>query len=375
MIKVRKLYKHTLKEQEEQLQKSKQHLSREELKKVRDGKTRLSQFIDLIKKGHNFELMDNTFVKIDPTAISDIIKAVEKESGPVYIKILMPPDSNEKKYLALNKFRKDKELGGKEAGSGEKQERITIGKLSVLIANAKEESGSESITIEILGYEGKTPEIIEGVNGVVKLPPRPEDKGRAPKTDFVLTTTNNKREYYFISHKAGSSPKDCLQYSGVTAAAGVNISSHPEVVSFLEALLTSRYVVDGRFIRDETAARPINDPLLKRLAVFGPEYGKGSSLNNADAVVQGDFVFTRMSEGVYRLSANHIMLRKDYEANENQSFGEGYEPTLMARSAGRNLILRGDDGKERKRINGTRVFINPRDGRIFEDYLLEGIKK
>ena len=372
MIKIRKLYNHALKEQEEP-QKSKQTLSREELLKVRDGKTRLSKFIDMIKNGYNFELMDGSTVQIDPETIPDIVRMVEKESGPIRVKSIMP-DGTEK-YLALIKFRKDKLLGGKEAGSGEKQERITIGKLSTLIANAKEESGSESITIEILGYKGEKPDIVQGVNGVVKLPPRPEDKGRAPKTDFVLTTTDKNREYYFISHKAGSSPKDCLQYSGVTAASGTPISTHPEVASFLENLLTSRYVVDGKFIREETAARPIKDSRLKLLAVFGPDYGKESSVNNADAVIQGDFVFTRISQGVYRLSANHIMLRKDYEANESKDFGSGYEPTLMARSAGRNLVLRDENGKERARINGVRVFINPKDGRIFEDYLLEGIKK
>lgn len=372
MIKVRKLYNHALKEQEES-QKSKQTLSREELKKVRGGQTKLSKFIDMIKNGYNFELMDGSTVQIDPETIPDIVRMVEKESGPIRIKAVMP-DGTEK-YLALIKFRKDKLLGGKEAASGEKQERITIGKLSTLIANAKEESNSESITIEILGYDGKKPDIVNGVNGVVKLPPRPEDKGRAPKTDFVLTTTDKNREYYFISHKAGSSPKDCQQYSGVTAASGVSISSHPEVVSFLEDLLTSEYVVGGRFIREETTARPIVSSLLKRLAVFGPNYGKGSSINNTDAVIQGDFVFTRISQGVYRLSANHIMLRKDYEADESKSFGDGYEPTLMARTAGRNLILgRDEEGKE-KRINGVRVFINPKDGRTFGDYFLEGTKK
>ncbi len=391
MIKVKKIYKLSLKEQQEDFVASNKTLSKGELAKVRNDTTKLATFIELIEKGTPFILVDGRKVIIDNNEnfmknLRDLLETGKISDIPTINKIFstkrgliqVPIKTTEGTELVpLSSFRKIKELGGEPAASREEQQRIAMGELAKLIEQAKQDSNSDSITIQIYGYgSNQEPDTVYGVNGAIEL--KEKEDGVSPKNDFVLTTNDKNRQYYYISHKYGTNPRNCQQYSGVTDKSGSNISAHAEVIEFLESLLgrPDFYSDDGSFKKGITVSKKIQDPLLMRWAVFGPKFGGASGINNVDALMQGNFVLTRISNGVYRLFANHILLRKDYEKNtSNTDFGEGYEPTLMARHGDRNLIIRFENEKQVGRINKVRILIAPEKGRISSAFLKERRKK
>jgi hypothetical protein len=144
------------------------------------------------------------------------------------------------------------------------------------------------------------------------------DLGDKSKADFVLI--DNDKEVCFISHKHGISPKDFQQWSGTSKRFQEEIFDHPETQSFITSLKDNF----GNILpAASSVARKIKDDKLKKLAVFGNDFGNSFSRNNVNAVMQGKLQLIKY-DNYYELIGSH------YTIKNGDVPLYGYEPVFMA---------------------------------------------
>lgn len=329
----------------------------------------LKLFLQKVKDGTPFELKNGGEVVIDAEKSKDFLRALAQSQEPDSGARLFTTDG---KRFGIGALQKTDEFGGKGSEHFVSKEIAARGQLDDLIKSAIASLGPEvdSIIIrvvelkEINGEEIEDPIVtFEDVIGV-------DDQGKVggvdPKSDFRLIRKNGQPDVH-ISHKDGSSPKDMQNWSGVGPKSG--LSDHPEVKQFGEDIKANYMVtIDGveSFPRATTLGREIKDPLLKRKAMFGPNYkpeGAGSA-ENVDLVAQGLFALktaeAKKDDGevqvVFNLSANHLISRIGFDGN----FGAEYEPILTARYTG---------GRASFGVKNCRGLIYPKAGRKINKYI------
>jgi hypothetical protein len=145
------------------------------------------------------------------------------------------------------------------------------------------------------------------------------DLGDKSKADFVLID-NNGEEVCFISHKHGIRPKDFQQWSGTSRRFQQEIFDHPETQSFISEL-KNRF--NDVLPPATTVARKIKDDRLKKLAVFGNDFGNNFNKNNVSAVMQGKLELIKY-DNYYELIGSH------YTIKNGDIPLYGYEPVFMA---------------------------------------------
>lgn len=170
------------------------------------------------------------------------------------------------------------------------------------------------------------------------------------KADFVGIDKEGKPKFY-ISHKEGSEADDFQQYSGISRrGAGTKISSHEEVVAFVNKV--DELIEQGKEQFKEnynaTYYSAIQDIKLKKYAVFGKNSDKGPAtpgVDNIDFFAQGNIVLKsdRRTRRVTINFSTHLVGRNDlYKLG-----GGDYEPTLgtrkgeVSRKVGRHNGVRG----------------------------------
>lgn len=148
------------------------------------------------------------------------------------------------------------------------------------------------------------------------------------KADFVGVNTNGNPIFY-ISHKDGTTASDFQQYSGITRrGAGENISSHPEVKAFVEAIDET----DKTELTESAHWRKIKDSKLKNYAIFGKNSDKGpaaAGYDNVDFFAQGKLILSTNNQ-TRRMKVNFSTALVG--RNDLFKLGSGdYEPYLGAR--------------------------------------------
>lgn len=228
--------------------------------------------------------------------------------------------------------------------------------------NCKLEDIKKSLSIDYVPIKYKNN--IYFVKSIEKVP----QNGRVlPKADLYFLDINDK-PCLWISHKNGNSPTQFQQWGGVSDKAGKMISQHKEVLRFYNYILNSDYVnkETGEFKSGtKTLICKIEDPLLKKLAVYGKNYSSNGSLGleNIAYVIQGDIDFKKTQLYAQQVVDAKLPLYEVVSASNNKMLmhenGEditgAYEPALMARYGGDRSF---------NKIKKCRAGIFPINGRV-----------
>lgn len=165
-----------------------------------------------------------------------------------------------------------------------------------------------------------------------------------PKSDFHLIDTNGK-EVLWISHKAGKTPKDFQQWSGISKAEP-KIFNHPEVKLLSKDVL--KMFPDKKMPNATTIARKIKDDKLKKMAVYGSDFGLNYGRQNVNYVLQGNIKIVPETGSLnYTLKANNTHINGD-------DITGGFEPVFM-------IIYKGD--RDNLGLKGARAGILPIESR------------
>lgn len=337
---------------------------------------RFDKFIDKINKGEPFETIDGNSVILDSEKLIPILNKLKK-SGPTnsfqflyafgfttnagknssHIRL---PIKDSENFISLSKLKKTTEFGAEETGKRLAKEMKAQGQLDEVLKLALQENNMQPISIAFVDISGdilKTFNNIQKVTNAKGYVTNPEETdGVDKKADFILESTSG--ENLFISHKDGTLPKHFGQWGGISNKAGANITKHPEVIQFGQDLKASSFVTPQGFVRTKTIGREIKDLKLKAMGIFGEDYSEDGvgSPTNVDLVAQGIFKLEKIKDGLYKLSASHMITRHGFKGD----FADGYMPCLMARYAA---------GRASFGIKDCRAVIYPKNGRSVNTWI------
>lgn len=195
-----------------------------------------------------------------------------------------------------------------------------------------------TLVVTTLGGRTYTYENIVGVQNANKV-----NVGNFKKADFEFVDVNC-NVIFNASHKYGKRPRHFRQWSGLK-----NFHEHPEVKQFgedLKVALENEVIETLKtkvFPQTLSFGREIQDPNLKKLAIFG---------NEVDFLIQGrcEFIPTE-TPSVFELKASMILSKED----DISFLPDSYQPIILAR---RGDLRRGTFG-----IKGCRGMVYPKRGR------------
>jgi len=232
-------------------------------------------------------------------SIVKIVKPGEDGSTSGLLRTYIVQDENKNEYPVVL---------GKGKGFGTRDENFVLDNLKEQIKSLLIQDDTDYITIKINGDSQKV--------DVIKTTPK------NPKSDFNFTYKD--KPVLFISHKAGKKASDYQQYGGMTCKAGKNICQHEEIEDFVDQI-KERYA-DG-MPPGKSLWKRIRDPKLKKLSLFGPDYGEEYGEDNVNGLYQGNIKIVPDDNDTYKLEAHHIIYNDDIPDGE-------YEPVLYARYSG-----------------------------------------
>jgi hypothetical protein len=153
-----------------------------------------------------------------------------------------------------------------------------------------------------------------------------------------------------VSHKAGQGPRGFQQWSGTSQRVEPTIYEHPETQAFINTL---RDMFPNGMPPTTTVGRKIQDENLKKLAVYGKDYGGPYSENNVDVTMQG--ILDIQSRGTY-----YELTSSGHKLYNGDRITGSYEPIFLA-------VYKGD--RSDHGIKGARITINPIGGRTVSRFV------
>jgi hypothetical protein len=297
----------------------------EELDVINENFRPLS-FFDLKKRGgFRFKIVADKIAKKSPFTLNQGTPKTLSFIDPEYQTAFENADDSKIKQLAgsnVNTFTffedeageeysiqdlsKDKDFGGKGAGSGTVVEDYNLKALNDKIQSLIEKNNDESISVIVNGKK------FEGIVGA-------KSQFGTPKADFNLINSEEK-PIVFISHKKaggkGASAGDFIRWSGYTMYA-----EHPEVKIFNEALI--KFLQDNNLEGLPQKTRfvsPIQDDELVRKLIYGPNYGGENSKDNVDIILQGEIDLLPKGNNTYELTAQHVQSPPSLPEGEYQPY-------------------------------------------------------
>ena len=159
-------------------------------------------------------------------------------------------------------------------------------------------SKGRRFTLILKSRNGSSSETFNDVVGLVGG----DGKGHA---DFVVKDVND-NSLSFITHKQGNNPRAFQQYAGIQEAD--KLTSHGEVVDFKK-----KVVEDWNSGVKHSFEQAIDDVELKKMSVYGVDYGGGWGNNNCNWFAQGGFELKNVTKGnsevkTLQLSFKHRMV-------------------------------------------------------------------
>ncbi len=300
----------------------------EELDVVNENFRPLS-FFDLKKRGgFRFKIIADKIAKKSPFTLNQGSPKTLSFINPEYQTAFENADDAKIKQLAgsnINTFKffedeageeysiqdlsKDKDFGGKGAGSGTVVEDYNLKVLNDKIQALIEKNNGKPINVIVNG---------DTFNNIIGA----KSQFGTPKADFNLINTEE-NPVVFISHKKaggkGASADDFIRWSGYTMYA-----DHPEVKVFNQAL--SKFLQDNNLQGLPNGTRfisPIQDPKLIQKLIYGPKFGEANSKDNVNIILQGEISLISKGNNTYELTAEHV------QAPPSLPEGE-YEPYLTS---------------------------------------------
>jgi hypothetical protein len=298
----------------------------EELDVVNENFRPLS-FFDLKKRGgFRFKIAADKVAKKSPFTLNQGSPKTLSFIDPEYQTAFENADDNKIKQLAgsnVNTFTffedeageeysiqdlsKDKDFGGKGAGSGTVVEDSNLKALNDKIQSLIEQNSIKSISVIVNG------DTFEGIVGA-------ETQPSTPKADFNLVTSDedgNTSPVVFISHKKaggkGATAGDFIRWSGYTMYA-----EHPEVKAFNEALV--KFLQGEGLPQKSRFISPIQDGELIQKLIYGPDYGGANSKDNVNIILQGEIDLLPKGNNTYELTAQHVQAPPSLPEGEYQPY-------------------------------------------------------
>ncbi len=287
-------------------------------------------FFDLKKRGgFRFKIVADKIAKKSPFTLNQGSPKTLSFIDPEYQTAFENADDSKIKQLAgsnvntftffedeageeysISDLSKDKDFGGKGAGSGTVVEDYNLKALNDKIQALIEKNDGEPINVIVNG------EPFKDIVGA-------ESQFGTPKADFNLVTldkNNNTVPVVFISHKKaggkGASADDFIRWSGYTMYA-----EHPEVKAFNEAL--AKFLEDNKLEGLPNKARfiaPIQDDELIRKLIYGPNYGDANSKDNVNIILQGEIDLVPKGNNTYEITAQHVQAPPSLPEGEYQPY-------------------------------------------------------
>jgi hypothetical protein len=297
----------------------------EELDVVNENFRPLS-FFDLKKRGgFRFKIVADKIAKKSPFSLNQGSPKTLSFIDPEYQSAFENADDNKIKQLAgsnvntftffedeageeysISDLSKDKDFGGKGAGSGTVVEDSNLRALNDKIQSLIEQNNVESISVIVNGKK------FDGIVGA-------KSQFGTPKADFNLIDSEEK-PVVFISHKKaggkGATAGDFIRWSGYTMYA-----EHPEVKAFNEALV--KFLQDNNLQGLPNKTRfisPIQDDELIQKLIYGPDYGGVNSKDNVNIILQGEIDLLPKGNNTYELTAQHVQSPPSLPEGEYQPY-------------------------------------------------------
>lgn len=244
----------------------------------------------------------NTFVKLNQSILNNVTTIEDLDKYKIGKSIQLPTTDND--FIPLSMLYKDSDFSTRTQDTTAKQDK-QINKIKDAIREIKNKTSLDYVPIKIK-------DIVYNIKEIKRL----NDKSKA---DFCFIDTDDK-EVGFVSHKDGNSPKSFQQWSGTSKKFQEKIFIHPETQSFI---LDLKNIFSNGCPRASTVARKINDIELKKIAVFGNNFGKHFDRDNVEAVMQGELALKAGWEA-FELSGSH------YTIHNGELPLYGYDPVFMA---------------------------------------------
>ena len=285
-----------------------------------------------LKKYKDSDLFETTTEKVKLVYDDDNAEILKKRVKQELSKLIFR-DAKNKEYK-LTSFVKTKEFGGKGAGSGVRIENIELTSLVKQIDEIKKKTAKADVPFRV---GRKTYNVFTAVS-----------TPGTPKSDLHLIDQNN-REIVWISHKDGSRPTDIQQWGGMTERAEPKIFAQTETQNFIKDVRSKFGII---MPRATTVARKISSSLLKKMSVYGNQFGQALGRQNVSILLQGPIKVKKVGN-FYELDANNVHLNGD-------KITGGFEPVLMA-------IYKGD--RSNFGIRGARFAIQPLESRKVTEFI------
>lgn len=268
-----------------------------------------------LKKYKDGDLFETTTEKVKLVYDDDNAEILKKRVQQELSKLRFR-DAKNKEYR-LTSFVKTKEFGGKGADSGVRIENIELKSLIKQIDEIKKKTSKADVPFRV---GRKTYNVFTAV----KTP-------GSPKSDIHLIDQNN-REIVWISHKDGSRPTDIQQWGGMSERAEPKIFAQTETQNFIKEVRSQFGII---MPRATTVARKISSSLLKKMSVYGNQFGQALGRQNVSILLQGPIKVKKVGN-FYELDANNVHLNGD-------EITGGFEPVFMAMYKGdrSNFGIRG----------------------------------
>lgn len=284
-------------------------------------------FLSRIRNGVEFKLDNGSGkgVKLNKSILKElrVITNFNKFKQGQSIVLLTEGGQN----IRLTELYKDSEFSGRTQATTAKEDAEVI-RINSQLKKIMDKSGSDFIKLKV-GNSIYQTGLCESTPGT-------------PKCDFHFIGQAGYVGH--VSHKAGSGPRGFQQWAGTSQRVEPTIYNHPETQAFINTLL--EMFPDG-MPPATTVGRKIQDDMLKKLAVYGKDYGGPKGENNVDVTMQG--TLNIINRGIH-----YELTSSGHKLNNGDRITGGYEPIFLA-------VYKGD--RSDHGIKGARITINPIGGR------------
>ena len=304
---------------------------------LRKDENRVLMFIKKIKEKEPFATNGKGDVTIPMSELDAVNKFMKADDDRFPARgSSMVVNTSGGKLKIPGDFLKTGDFGGRGAGSGTNAETMAMNYFNDGLNKILQREGVPEIKLRINNRTVMCAAMVktEGKYG-----------GYEPKSDMTIIDAQGKPVAY-ISHKAGRTAKDYQQYGGLSdKALPTKYHNNKDVKKFMQDILKQK--PDGLQSGD-SYYRPVRDPNLVKMMMYGPEYGKKPSISNVDEFHLGNMMLKGKKEGPYVITSVHKGTNGEVPKGQ-------FEAVLFARFQAR----RGDARAAGEVLKNARVGVFP----------------
>lgn len=290
-------------------------------------------FLSRIRSGKEFKLDNGSGqgVKLSKNILKELTTITNFSKFKQGQSIILVTESGQN--IRLTDLYKDSEFSGRTQATTAKEDAEVI-RINEQLKKIMDKMGTDFISLKV-GKNTYQTGLCESTPGT-------------PKCDFHFVGRSGYVGH--VSHKAGTGPRGFQQWSGTSQRVEPTIYNHPETQAFINTL---QNMFPNGMPAATTVGRRIQDENLKKLAVYGKDYGGPYGENNVDVTMQG--VLNIQNRGMY-----YELTSTGHKLNNGDRISGNYEPMFLA-------VYKGD--RSDHGIKGARITINPIGGRTVSRFI------